>query len=162
MSESPENKASADLKLTSDDSPQLKWSTHPMRRRPWVTVMVTLFVMLCGALVYFITDHSRLFSTLTLVALYMSLAKFYFPTKYIMNVKGVIVHTTTQKIKKPWSMYRSFYPDKNGVLLSPFAEPTRLENFRGLYILFHNNRDEVVEFLKNHIGSRSATNEAVR
>ena len=133
-----------------------------MRRRPWVTVLVTLFVMLCGVVVYIITDYSRLFSALTLVALYMSLAKFYFPTKYVMNADGLTVRTTTQKIKKPWSMYRSFYPDQSGVLLSPFVEPTRLENFRGLYILFNDNRDEVLEFLKDRIKKTPETGEGAK
>jgi hypothetical protein len=37
------------------------------------------------------------------------------------------------------------------VLLSPFAEPSRLENFRGLYVMFEGNRDAVTKFVQEHI-----------
>ncbi len=122
-----------------------------MTRRPMVTIAVTIFVVICGMAVYMATEQSQIFTVLTIVILYASLSKFYFPTRYIMNEHGIAVKTLTQKLEKPWSMYRSYYPDKNGVLLSPFVEPTRLENFRGLFILFNNNRDEVIAFLKLHV-----------
>jgi len=53
--------------------------------------------------------------------------------------------------EKDWTFYRSFYVDKNGVLLSPFERPSRLENFRGVYIRFHQNKDRVVEFVSSRI-----------
>lgn len=122
-----------------------------MTRRPLITFAVTVFVVVCGMAVYMATEQSQIFTVLTIVILYASLSKFYFPTRYIMNEHGIAVKTLTQKIEKPWSMYRSYYPDKNGVLISPFVEPTRIENFRGLFIMFNNNRDEVIAFLKDHV-----------
>jgi hypothetical protein len=84
-----------------------------------------------------------------------SLAKFYFPTRYRLDDTGIMVKTMTQTLKKEWTLYRSCYPDKNGILLSPFAEPSRLENFRGLYLMFDNNRDDVTAFCRSHIGKQS-------
>ncbi|MCJ7458582.1 MAG: hypothetical protein MUP17_06300, partial [candidate division Zixibacteria bacterium] len=55
--------------------------------------------------------------------------------------------------KMEWGKYRSFYMDKNGVLLSPFEKPSRLENFRGIYLRFNQNKDEVVNFIKQRIKS---------
>ncbi len=55
------------------------------------------------------------------------------------------------RLKREWSHFRSFYPDKNGVLLSPFAKPSRLENFRGVYILFGENKDEILDFIRMRI-----------
>jgi hypothetical protein len=62
-----------------------------------------------------------------------------------------------QELRKKWSQYRSCYPDKNGVLLSPFVRPSRLENFRGTYIRFWNNREEVVSFVKTMIEKNRET-----
>ena len=39
------------------------------------------------------------------------------------------------------------------VLLSPFGHPSRLENFRGIYLIFNENKNEIVEFIKSHINS---------
>ena len=90
-------------------------------------------------------------SYLRLLVLFASLAKYYFPTRFRLDADGITVKTMTQTLHKAWSMYRSYYPDRNGVLLSPFPSPSRLENFRGLYVMFAGNGDEVVQFIGEHI-----------
>ena len=44
-----------------------------------------------------------------------------------------------------------YYVDKSGVLLSPFIRPSRLENFRGLYVRFAGNKDEVMRIVSERI-----------
>lgn len=128
----------------------LQWSCHPVKRRPLFSLAITLFVLFVIAMVYSTTESAFL-GLLALVIMFVSLAKFYLPTHYRLSDKGVTVKTTTQTLSKHWSEYRSFYLDKNGILLSPFSEPSRLENFRGLFIMFNDNKDEVTEFVKSHI-----------
>jgi hypothetical protein len=50
-----------------------------------------------------------------------------------------------------WTQFRSFYPDPNGVLLSPFAHPSRLENFRGIYLRYHGQADQVLRIVAERI-----------
>ena len=128
----------------------IQWSCHPVKHRPLVSVGIVLLVLLIVFMTYN-TTGSVFFGLLACIVMFVSLARFFLPTHYRMSDKGVTVKTTTQTISKNWTEYRSFYPDKNGVLLSPFAEPSRLENFRGIYIMFNNNRVEVTEFVKSHI-----------
>jgi hypothetical protein len=47
--------------------------------------------------------------------------------------------------------------DKNGVLLSPFAGRSRLENFRGVYVRFGQNKDQVVNFVRSKIEKKEST-----
>lgn len=129
------------------DGPVLEWVTHPVKRRPVVSAAVTLLIFVISWIVYMVME-SEFFSILALIVLSASLAKFYFPTKFTVTLEEVRIKTTTQTIRKDWGMFRSCHPDKNGVLLSPFAEQSRLENFRGIYLIFENNRDEVVAFVK--------------
>lgn len=139
----------------SEDRILLKWTTHPLKRRPLAAVLVTLFIFVIAALVFSMTT-SKGFTVLALVVLFMSLAKFYLPTRFMLTEKFVVIKTTTQKIEKKWSEYRSCYPDKNGVLLSPFLEPSRLENFRGIYLIFDNNNDQVTGLVKDMIAKAHA------
>ena len=134
----------------------LEWTSHPVKRRPLLSAVVTLFILLLALLVQNMTS-SALFGVLAIVVLTASLTKFYFPTSYKLTDRHVIVKTTMQTLKKDWSIYRSCYPDKNGILLSPFPEPSRLENFRGMYIMFSDNKDEVTAFVKAHIGQKAVT-----
>jgi len=135
--------------------PVLEWKSHPASRRPMITVAVSVFVLICAGLVFSLTA-SKAFATLALLVLFASLAKYYFPTRFRLDADGVTVKTMTQTLHKAWSMYRSYYPDRNGVLLSPFPSPSRLENFRGLYLMFAGNGDEVVQFVGDHISKTSA------
>ena len=132
----------------------LEWTAHPVKRRPLLSAVVTLFILLLAILVQTMTS-STLFGVLALIVLTASLTKFYFPTSYKLTDRHVIVKTTLQTLTKNWSIYRSCYPDKNGILLSPFPEPSRLENFRGLYIMFSDNKDQVTAFVKAHIGQKA-------
>lgn len=141
------------------DGPAIEWRVHPATRRPWLTAIVSVFILLISFLVLVATG-SQWFSFFALVVLFASLAKFYFPTSYRMDERGVTIKTTTQTLLKEWKLFRSYYPDKNGVLLSPFAEPSRLENFRGLYVMFGGNREEVIDFVSRHVGKqRNAGND---
>ncbi len=133
-----------------DHGPVLEWTVHPVKRKPWVSVAVSLFVILVAVCVYSWME-SHLFTILALLIMLGSLAKFYFPTRYRMTGQSVTVKTTTQTLVKEWKLYRSCYPDKKGILLSPFATPTRLENFRGLYIMFENNNEAVTAFVRERI-----------
>jgi hypothetical protein len=132
----------------------LEWTCHPVKRRPLVSVLVTLFIFAVVAVVFYTTE-SKAFGVLAAVVMLASLAKFYFPTTYSLTHKRITIKTTTQTLHKDWSIYRSCYPDKNGILLSPFVRPSRLENFRGVYLMFNNNRDEVISFVKAHIGRKT-------
>lgn len=132
------------------DGETLEWVCHPVRRRPLVSVAVTVFVLSCCFVTYVSTD-STWFAGLALAVLIGSLAKFYFPTRYRLTPRGVTVKTTTQTLTKEWSIYRSYYPDRNGVLLSPFVEPSRLENFRGLYLIFNNNAEQVKAYVRRYV-----------
>jgi len=61
------------------------------------------------------------------------------------------VKTLITRFERPWNTYRSHWPDRNGVLLSPFPRRSRLENFRGLFVRFENNREDVVAFVRRYV-----------
>jgi len=137
-------------KPAGDPGQKLTWVCHPAKKNMRVTILVSLFILVIMVVVYFAT-YSPFFTILAFVILFGSLASYYFPARYELTEDKIIVKTKMQTQIKTWSQYRTFYPDKNGVLLSPFARPSRLENFRGIYIRFWNNRDEVMAFVRERM-----------
>lgn len=133
-----------------DKGETLQWTCHPVKRKPLVSLLVSLFIAVVGAMIYLMTE-SHMFTLLGMIIMLMSLAKFYFPTTFKLSDRGVTAKTTTQTLFKEWKIYRSCYPDKKGILLSPFVEPSRLENFRGLYVMFEDNAGEVTAFVRERI-----------
>ena len=138
----------------------LAWTTHPIKKRPLAAVLVSLFILLIPFIVLSITS-SKIFGFLSLVVLFASVAKFYFPTYFTLTDSEAIIKSSTQTIRKKWSEFRSYYPDKNGVLLSPFIDKSRLEIFRGIYLIFDNNSDEVMEIIKQKISMDTEGDESV-
>ena len=126
---------------------KLSWVSHPAKIRKKATIMVLIFIMLVFAVVYSVTG-SPFMVALAAIIFVASLSTFFFPTRYEITREKVKVKYLFNKIEKEIMNFRSFYPDKNGVLLSPFAKPSRLENFRGVYIRYHQNKNEVDAFLR--------------
>ncbi len=83
--------------------------------------------------------------------LYGSLTQFFTSTTFEFTNSKIRVNYIVNKVEKDWSQYRSYYTDKNGVLLSPFPGPSRLENFRGLYVRFAGNKDQVMAIVRQKI-----------
>ena len=83
-----------------------------------------------------------------------ALSAFFFPTTYELTTEKVRVKYLFSVVEKELKNYRSYYPDKNGVLLSPFPRPSRLENFRGIFLRYHNNKAEVDAFVKRIFEAR--------
>lgn len=128
----------------------LSWSTHPAKARPLVTALVIAFLIVLAGLVYLLT-YSVLFTVIAALVLYGSLTQYFAKTAFEFTDTKVRVKYVVNKIEKDWAQYRSYYVDKNGVLLSPFPSPSRLENFRGLYIRFAGNKDQVMEIVRQKI-----------
>lgn len=139
-----------------DEGADLEWSCHKAKQRPIQAALVSALNLTFGIIVYYATEGSAVFAGLALVILFLSLSRFYLPIRYRLTDRRIMIKTMTQTLYKDWSIYRSCYQDKNGVLLSPFIEPSRLENFRGVYLLFNDNAPAVMAFVKTHIGQAAA------
>lgn len=125
----------------------IKWISLPFKiggRRNIIAIVVPVVIWV----IIFLFWGAGWF-ILSLVLVGGSILPYFLPTKYKITKDGIVVNSLFTKQKKRWEYYRSFYVDKNGVFLSPFRKPTRLENFRGIYIRFHKNKDDVVEFIRN-------------
>jgi len=88
---------------------------------------------------------------LAIFVLGASLSAYFFPTVFELTPEKVTVKYVATRKEKTWDFFRSFYADKNGVFLSPFLKPSRMENFRGLYLIYNDNKEEVLNFVKEHI-----------
>ena len=127
-----------------------QWTVHLIKRNWIVSTAVVLFlIILCSAI--YLSFGSATFLFLSVAILFISLVPFFFPTTYTFQDDCIIVKSLLRKSSRQWDSFKSYYPDRNGVLLSPFSSPTRLENFRGIYIRFENNRAEVVDFVEKKI-----------
>lgn len=152
MSESSEHRVGTDAErsVAMPDPVLLQWESHPAKARPRTAVLVGLFLLLLVVMVYLLT-YSPLFTVAAALILFGSLSQFFLTTTFEFGERMIRVKYLVNKIEKEWPQYRTYYEDKNGVLLSPFVRTSRLENFRGIYIRFAGNRDAVMSIVKAKI-----------
>jgi len=128
----------------------MEWLSFPAKEEPVKAISVGLFLVVFSFLVGII--WGGIFGILSIILLLLSLSPYFTPTRYSLDDDGIVVKKAFYTIKKEWKDIRSYYIDKNGVLLSPFSRETRLENYRGLYLRFSGNKEEVMVFLEKKLG----------
>lgn len=134
------------------DAPStLSWTVHPIVENWRKSVLLGLFLalLLFGIYLGFQSIYVALISGIVLLG---SLYKYFLPFHHQCEADRLIITSCCYRLERSWETFRSFYVDANGVLLSPFARPTRLENFRGVYVQFGKHTpEEVVDFITSKI-----------
>lgn len=132
----------------------LTWRSHPVRRGG--SKLTLVIAVLIGLPVGLLILYGPFYAGLAIVVLGGSLASYFLPTDYTLYSGGGEMRFFWICRRFTWEQFRSFYPDRNGVLLSPFPRPSRLENFRGLYLRFDDCADQVLAIVAERIAVGSA------
>ncbi|MBD3294020.1 hypothetical protein GF394_00870 [Candidatus Fermentibacteria bacterium] len=133
----------------------LRWVSHPARERPGATVAYVAIILIAGVLAAAVMDNNLWWGMLGVMVLLLSGWTFFLPVTFEMDGEGVKKKSIFGTEEKKWNQVKSIVPDRYGVLLSPFPQPTRLAKFRGLSVQFSNNREEVLEYIRSHTTGQS-------
>lgn len=97
---------------------------HPAARRPVLATAVALGLGVLGGAAWALVPEPAV--VLPLAALLLaSLLPFYAPTEYRLDPEGVEVRRLGHRERHPWSRFRSFRREGNGLLLRGDGEPPR-------------------------------------
>ena len=127
----------------------MKWVVHPAKRDLTKTILSATFIM--AFLVFVSVFYGLFWGIFGLVVLLFSLHSYYFPTSYELTEDLVIIKNVFMTQKRKLTEFRKVYTGSNGVLLSPFRRKTYLNQFRGVFLLLPEQRNEILEFLTVHI-----------
>jgi hypothetical protein len=128
----------------------LEWSVFPFMENLRRSVIVVVIVAAVAVLVY-LAFREVFLVILSVAILFASLHAYFTRTRYRLDDSGVAVKTLSVRTAKPWKHFKRYYADDRGITLSPFAEPSRLEPFRSVRLLYGSNKDEVVAFVSKRI-----------
>lgn len=136
--------------MSNQSIPQQFWKVHPLRENWTRSILLLLFLLLLFLGIYWLFQ-SAFITLLSTIFVTSSLYRYFVPFRYELHEHELVVTAPFYRLTKSWDAFRSFYVDNNGVLLSPFAKPSRLENFRGVYVHLGANRSEVLDFITHKI-----------
>ena len=131
----------------------LSWRYHPAAKNKAKTVLVAMVVAFFGFFTWWYSQ-STIFAFLAAVILTASLGVFFFPTRYTLTEENLTVEFLGTKQVKKWGNFVRAEPEKNGVFLSPFACKSFLEHYRGVFVRYDGNKEEVDRFVLNILAKK--------
>ncbi len=131
-------------------TPHLEWTTHQLLDEPKKGIFAVLAVSAVSLLVH-ISFEETYFTALSIVFLTGSLSKFFFPVTYSFFDTHLRIRGLLFPHDRPWTEFKRIVKFPDGVLLSPFVTPTRLDNYRAMFIRYKANSDEILQFLEEKV-----------
>jgi len=126
------------------------WRVFPAEAHPKKTVFVASAIILLSLASGWYAGAPL--GVLAVLLLSGSLWPFFMPTTYRFTTEGIEQQRWPTTQKRSWSYFRRFDVDPRGILMSPFKTPSRLDPFRGMYLLTANDREELIAIIESKVG----------
>ncbi len=113
----------------------IAWTSHPFRRQPGRGLALLALLALAAVLIGW-WCRSWFWGVFAAGVLFLSLETYFFPTRYALDEKEVVVRKPFSASRNPWDAFRRVYEDRHGLTLSPYRRKTFLEPYRSQRLLF--------------------------
>ena len=132
---------------TIEDQAILSWTVHLARKQPARAIVSLAFISVAAAAGFALAGP--FVAVLAVGVMVASLADFLFPVRYTITHEKASCRMLVNRTEIRWADVKRCYLDDFGVKLSPLDQRSRLEAFRGVYLRFADNKDEVIETVKS-------------
>jgi len=132
---------------TASSEPILSWRVHLARQHPAKAVIS--LVLVAAATAVGCALAGPYVASFAAVALVASLSDFLFPVHYLITHDGASCRMLLKSCEIKWDNVKRCYLDNSGVKLSPLDRVSKVEAFRGVYLRFDGNEDEVVSAVRS-------------
>jgi hypothetical protein len=127
---------------------EMTWKSHPIVDFFPKSILAVIAVVGLSLLFGFAFANAG-FGIVAFVILFLSMLTYFCPVYYRIDESTLTVQFLILTHKRSLKEFRSYYHNSAGVNFSTFSSPSRLDSFRGNYVRFNSNRDEVLAFLKD-------------
>lgn len=130
----------------------LDWTAHPLRDEPaWKSAALGALIVGFSALAA-ASLGGAVYGLISLVALAAATVRYLLPTRYLLDDQEASWRQLTWR-RRSWSTFRRVDRHRDGIFLSPFRRPSRLDSFRGVFLRFGPgvDADEVVALARDRV-----------
>ena len=119
---------------TPSDPARCAWVCHPLVEEPWPKSAALVAAILAFSALAAVAFEGLLYGAIALAVLSGSMSRFLLPTSYEIGAAGIAVSHLFRRRLRTWEEIRRVEVRDDGLFLSPFARPSRLDSFRGLFL----------------------------
>lgn len=134
----------------SSTSTELSWQAHPASERAGAAVLGGAVVLAVAAAAWW-SGGGWAWSVLALAILTAALNRFFFRSRFAIDAEGITARFPLSTRRLGWRDVRRFVVDANGGYLSTRARRSWLDAYRGLHVMFGDQRDAVIECIRAHL-----------
>ena len=144
-----------------DNSPDtaFTWRACPAAERRGPALLAVIVILIMAALVYVLLRYggtnTGISSTVSILCslaaaafLFLTLHRFFFPSRYTIDENGITCHHLFSDRHYRWEEIHQFRHDENGGYLMATPYRPRLAPMRGLHLLFNDHREEVIRRIR--------------
>lgn len=125
-----------------------RWRVHLARRQPERLPVVLLVLVGAPVLGLWLMEH-WLFALVAFWMVFSATADYLLPIRYELDAVGVRQKGWSPRVMR-WEKVKRVVWGEDGVLLSPFAHPSRLNAYRGVFLWYGDHREAVENFVRAH------------
>ncbi|MFQ3587026.1 MAG: hypothetical protein SNJ74_04315 [Fimbriimonadaceae bacterium] len=129
----------------------LRWEVRLFAAAPKKRIAVFAVAWAAGAFGILAFDNVVL-GLLGVGAILGSTTEFWLPLRYTVDSEGARVRCGLVETALTWDRVKRAVLADDGVKLSPLAKASRMGAFRGVYLRFADNRDDVLAAIGRHWG----------
>ena len=141
----------ADERTCLPTDPGLRWTSHPLKEEPLCKSALLLAFILALAVGVGLSFGGLIYALLTFGLLAGFMSRYFAPTRYECSPLGLRVSHLGSRRLRPWARFHRIVPFPEGIFLSPFSRPSRLDRFQGTFIRYSGNGDEVRSFVEKQL-----------
>ena len=119
---------------TRADVARCSWVCHPLVEEPWPRSAALVAAILAFSALAAAAFEGLLYGAIALAVLSGSMSRFLLPTSYEIGGSGIAVSHLLRRRLRAWEEIRRVEVREDGLFLSPFPRPSRLDSFRGLFL----------------------------
>jgi len=127
----------------------MSWRVGLASRDSLLKPLAAVFLMACvlalGAFIY----RDVVLVSISAGILFLATADYFIPMRFWITREAAFRRSIFGVKFIRWSNVKHCYLDSRGIKLSPLESQSRSEAFRGLFLYFGDNRDELVETVRN-------------
>lgn len=125
-----------------------RWRVHLVRRQPERLPVVLLVLIGAPMLGLWLMGH-WLFALAAFWMMFSATADYLLPIRYELDAQGVRQRGWSPRVMR-WEKVKRVVWGEQGVLLSPFTQPSRLDAFRGVFLWYGDHADEVRAWVERY------------
>lgn len=130
----------------------LEWTVRLWKREPTRLLAIAAVACLAGV-IGLLALKSLIGGVIGVLMIVLSTADFTMPIRFRLDGTGASRRVGFSVTSIPWDTVRSVRFDDIGAKLSPLEDPSsRMEAFRGVYLVFEGNQEDVLEVIRRHVG----------